>query len=45
MGANIGDTAPDFHLYGTKDADVRLSDLKGKKNVLLVFYPGDDTPG
>lgn len=45
MGVNIGDMAPDFNLYGTDGAQVRLSDLMGEKNVLLVFYPGDNTPG
>jgi peroxiredoxin len=40
-----GDTAPDFTLPGHRDGEkVRLSDFKGKKNVVLAFYPLDWTP-
>jgi thioredoxin-dependent peroxiredoxin len=38
-----GSKAPDFLLPGQDGAAVRLSKLRGK-NVVLVFYPGDDTP-
>ena len=34
--------------FGLPDADmnmVKLSEFKGKKNVVLYFYPKDDTPG
>ena len=37
-----GDTAPDFTLPGTA-GDFTLSAQRGKR-VLLLFYPGDDTP-
>ena len=37
-----GSKAPDFLLPGQDGAAVRLSKLRGK-NVVLVFYPGDDT--
>jgi thioredoxin-dependent peroxiredoxin len=37
-----GDSAPDFELEGT-DGPFRLSDQRGKR-VLLLFYPGDNTP-
>ena len=37
-----GDPAPDFELEGT-DGPFRLSDQRGKR-VLLLFYPGDNTP-
>lgn len=37
-----GDTAPDFSLEGT-DGPFRLSEHRGKR-VLLLFYPGDNTP-
>jgi peroxiredoxin Q/BCP len=39
-----GTNAPDFSLVDDRGATVKLSALKGK-NVVLVFYPGDDTPG
>jgi thioredoxin-dependent peroxiredoxin len=39
-----GDRAPDFTLPSSTGKDVTLSDLKGK-NVVLYFYPADDTPG
>ncbi|HKQ30856.1 MAG TPA: peroxiredoxin [Burkholderiales bacterium] len=35
---------PDIELQTTNGGRVRLSDLKGK-NVILYFYPKDDTPG
>lgn len=39
-----GAEAPDFELDGHLDAKVKLSDFRGKKNVMLVFYPLDFTP-
>ena len=40
-----GAPAPDFQLpSSTAGETVRLADLKGK-NVVLFFYPMDDTPG
>ena len=39
-----GTPAPDFSLPDDSGRTVALSDLKGKR-VVLVFYPGDDTPG
>jgi len=39
----IGDTAPDFTLPST-GGNVTLSQRLQKGPVLLVFYPGDDTP-
>ena len=40
----IGDKAPDFSVPGDNGSNVKLSDYKGK-NVVLYFYPKDDTPG
>lgn len=40
----IGKKAPDFTLPATGDKSIKLSKLKGK-NVVLYFYPKDDTPG
>lgn len=34
----VGDAAPDFSLRDTKGQTVKLSDFKGKKNVVLAFY-------
>lgn len=42
---NVGDKAPAFALKDQKGNRVSLADFKGKKNVVLVFYPGDMTPG
>ena len=39
-----GHIAPDFALPSSSGKSVRLSDLRGK-NVVLYFYPKDDTPG
>jgi peroxiredoxin Q/BCP len=37
-----GDPAPDFELQGT-EGPFRLSEHRGER-VVLLFYPGDDTP-
>ncbi len=39
----IGSKAPEFSLPDDGGATVTLQSLRGK-NVVLVFYPGDDTP-
>jgi len=39
-----GTAAPDFSLPDQDGHVVTLSALRGK-GVVLVFYPGDDTPG
>ncbi len=39
-----GDPAPDFSVATSGGGNVSLSDFKGK-NVVLYFYPKDDTPG
>ncbi len=47
MALNVGDMAPDFKLpsaTGDKTGDFKLSDFKGKKNVVLAFYPLDFSP-
>ncbi len=43
MSVTIGDAAPEFTLPGTGEASYSLKDYAGHK-VVLVFYPGDDTP-
>ena len=39
MELKVGDAAPDFSLYDSDKNKVTLSDYKGKKNVLLLFFP------
>ena len=34
----VGDVAPDFALTDTTGKPVKLSDFRGKKNVVLAFY-------
>ncbi len=43
MSVGIGDRAPEFTLPGPGGRMVSLSDYAGKP-VVLVFYPGDDSP-
>lgn len=40
----IGDQAPDFTAEST-EGKIHLYDYKGKKNVVLIFYPINNTPG
>jgi peroxiredoxin len=39
----VHDVAPDFRLHSDNIGDYQLSDHRGER-VLLVFYPGDNTP-
>ncbi len=41
----VGDTAPDFTLPDQTGTPVRLRDRLGRSNVVLYFYPKDQTPG
>jgi peroxiredoxin Q/BCP len=40
----VGDMAPEFCLLDKDNKNVCLKDFKGK-NVILYFYPKDNTPG
>jgi peroxiredoxin Q/BCP len=40
----VGSQAPDFSLPGTTGDTVSLSQYQGKRNLILVFYVGDNTP-
>jgi peroxiredoxin Q/BCP len=40
-----GDPAPDFEGPTSDGSRLGLKDFVGKKNVVLYFYPKDDTPG
>ncbi len=42
---NKNQPAPLFSSKNQNDETVSLSDYNGKKNVVLYFYPKDDTPG
>lgn len=44
MPINAGIQAPDFELLDDTNNSRKLSDFRGK-NVILYFYPADDTPG
>ena len=47
MALNVGEKAPDFEVpavIGDKKEKLKLSDFRGKKNVVLAFYPLDWTP-
>ncbi len=41
----IGRPAPDFALPSTTGETITLKQYKGKKTVVLYFYPKDETPG
>jgi peroxiredoxin Q/BCP len=40
-----GDLAPDFTLAASNGRTIALSAFRGTSNVLLIFYPKDQTPG
>lgn len=42
---DVGSTAPAFSLPAFPEGTIKLSEFKGKKNVVLYFYPRDNTPG
>jgi peroxiredoxin len=44
MSLKPGDEAPDFELRSHRGGTVRLSDFRGKKNVVLAFHPLAFTP-
>lgn len=44
MPISAGSPAPEFELYDDTDTLRKLSDFRGK-NIVLYFYPKDDTPG
>ncbi len=43
MSLNVGDLAPFFESTTHDGKRVKLADFKGKKNVVLYFYPRDET--
>jgi peroxiredoxin len=44
MALKAGDEAPDFELRSHKGGSVKLSDFRGRKNVVLAFHPLAFTP-
>ena len=44
VSPKVGDNAPDFSLVDASGNEIRLSDFKGKKNVVLVFYADHSSP-
>jgi len=44
-GLGPGDPAPQFTLNDQDGKPVSIADFKGRKNVVVYFYPKDDTPG
>lgn len=45
MKVKVGDVAPDFTLESASGEKISLSNYRGKKNVVLYFYPKDETMG
>ncbi len=41
----VGELAPDFSAELHPPGKITLFEYRGKKNVILAFYPKDDTPG
>ena len=44
-GLEAGAAAPEFALEDQHGRVVSLADFKGRRNVVVYFYPKDDTPG
>lgn len=45
LAQDKGAKAPDFALKNQDGKEIKLADYAGKSNVLLSFYPKDDTGG
>ena len=45
MKINVGDKAPEFTLPSQMGDNVTLSEYFGEKNIVLYFYPKDETKG
>jgi peroxiredoxin Q/BCP len=45
IGVKVGDRAPDFEGPTAEGKNLGLKDFLGRKNVVLYFYPKDDTSG
>ena len=40
----IGEPAPEFTAQASDGKTISLTDFRGRRHVVLVFYPGDNTP-
>ena len=45
MSLTVGEIVPNFESPATSDLNFKLSDYKGKSNLVIYFYPKDSTPG
>jgi peroxiredoxin Q/BCP len=45
MSIQKGDACPKFSLKNQFDQTVDIADFLGKKNMVIFFYPKDETPG
>jgi len=45
LAVKVGDKAPDFTMPSQMGDNVTLSEFFGKKNIVLYFYPKDESPG
>ena len=45
MAVKVGDKAPDFTIPSQMGDNVTLSEFFGKKNIVLYFYPKDESQG
>lgn len=44
QSVKVGDPAPDFEQISSDGQTIRLADFRGRSEVVLFFYPKDDTP-
>jgi peroxiredoxin len=44
MPVSVGQPAPEFTLKDQNQQEVKLADFRGKRNVVLMFYPLDWSP-
>jgi peroxiredoxin len=44
MAISVGQPAPEFSLKDQSQQEVKIADFRGKKNVVLMFYPLDWSP-
>jgi peroxiredoxin len=45
MSITIGDTCPTFTLLNQEGKEINIQDFIGTKNIIIYFYPKDNTPG